>query len=127
MAKKQTAERNDAPEPRVAESGVEGKKPPVEIRVGTALVKIWTNEGERGPWHNVTVANLYREEETWKQGQSFGRNDLPNLIEALEQAHRRLQGITVSTPEGDQITRTHLGVAGQTKVVIDRGEGSETA
>ena len=48
----------------------ETKKRPVEIKVGSSLVKIWENEQPDGTgvWYNVTVANLYREADEWRQG-----------------------------------------------------------
>lgn len=121
--------RSKGSEPQMAqtpETGAEHKKPPIEIKVGSALVKIWENQGEKGSWHNVTVANLYKDGEDWKQGQSFGRHDLQNLMSALTQANTRLQGMTVTETEGDQVTRRTFGVNGQIKQVIDRSQESES-
>lgn len=130
MAKRKTAAEGGPPETATAaEDRTEAKNRPVEIKVGTALVKIWTNQRTDGDgvWHNVTVANLYKDGEQWKQGQSFGKKEIPNLIEALEQANRRLNGVTVSTPgDDDKMTRTKLDVTGQTKQVIEHGSAEES-
>ena len=53
------------------------------------------------------------------RGHSFGKKDISNLIEALEQANRRLSGVTVSTPGEEKTTKTRLDVTGQTKEVIE--------
>lgn len=102
----------------------ENRKRPVEIKVGSSLVKIWENEQQDGTgvWYNVTVANLYREGEEWRQGHSFTKKDIPNLIEALEQANRRLNGVTVSTPGEEKTTKTRLDVSGQTKQIVEHNQ-----
>jgi hypothetical protein len=62
-------------------------KPAHEIRLGRIKATIWANEGESGPWFNVRVARLYREEEGWKTSTSFGREDLPLVVKVADLAH----------------------------------------
>ena len=62
-------------------------KPAHEIRLGRIKATIWANENESGPWFNVRVIRLYREEEGWKTSTSFGREDLPLVVKAADMAH----------------------------------------
>ncbi|NLX24243.1 MAG: hypothetical protein GXY55_21555 [Phycisphaerae bacterium] len=62
-------------------------KPVHEIRLGSVKAAIWANDTDSGVRHNVTVARLYREDDQWKTTSSFGRDDLPLLVKAVDQAH----------------------------------------
>lgn len=64
------------------------KQQPVhEIRLGAVKATIWQNETSAGTRHNVTVSRLYKDGDEWKQTESFGRDDLPLLAKAVDQAH----------------------------------------
>lgn len=48
---------------------------------------IWENATESGIRHNVTLSRLYRDGESWKDSQSFGRDDLPLVAKVSDMAH----------------------------------------
>lgn len=60
-------------------------KPVHSIRYGNVRVAIWRNESG---FHNVTLERSYRKDEQWKSSDSFGRDDLPKLTAAVEEAYR---------------------------------------
>lgn len=62
-------------------------KPIRVIRFGRVKVAIWMNEGPSGPSYRVQVCRVYKEGERWKQSDSFGRDDLPIVCKAIDQAH----------------------------------------
>lgn len=57
------------------------------VRFGNIDAAIWRNEGEDGPWYNVTFERMYREGEDYKYSSSFGRDDLLPLAKAADVAH----------------------------------------
>ena len=62
--------------------------PAQTIRLGSVKAAIWANQNEhRGIRHNVTVSRLYKVGDTWKQSDSFGRDDLPVVQAVLQQAY----------------------------------------
>ena len=64
------------------------KQQPVhEIRLGAVKAAIWENETSVGIRHNVTVSRLYKEDEEWRNTDSFGRDDLPLVAKVVDQAH----------------------------------------
>jgi len=60
-------------------------KPVHSIRYGNVRVAIWQNE--KG-FCNVTMERSYKKPEGWERANSFGRDDLPKLQNALEEAYR---------------------------------------
>jgi len=81
-------------------------KPVHEIRFGSVKAAIWANETESGVRYNVTVARLYRDGDSWKSTDSFGRDDLPLLAKAVDLAHTWIfveaQDGIFSEPKGSQ-------------------------
>lgn len=65
----------------------EKPKPVHEIRLGKIKAAIWGNETENGIRYNVTICRLYKDEETWKNSASFGRDDLLLASKVLDRAH----------------------------------------
>jgi len=63
------------------------KQPVHKITFGLIHVAIWKNEGSKGTFYNVTVTRSYKDGEEWKESQSYGRDDLPLVSKALDQAH----------------------------------------
>lgn len=63
------------------------KRPVHEIRFGRVKAAIWENETSQGARHNVTFQRIYRDEETWKTSDSFGRDDLPLIRKVADLAH----------------------------------------
>ncbi|MCA9130426.1 MAG: hypothetical protein NXI32_22105 [bacterium] len=58
-----------------------------EIRFGLIKACIWRNQTRSGNRHNVTVARLYLNGDTWKESTQFGRDDLPLLAKIVDLAH----------------------------------------
>jgi len=52
------------------------KQPVQKIRHGAVSASIWSQDADRGPVFNVTFQGSYRDEDTWKDSTSFGRNNL---------------------------------------------------
>ena len=73
-----------------------------EIRIGAVKATIWRNGTEDRPRHNVTFARLYKDGDTWKSTQSFGRNDLLLLTKVADQAHSRI--FQLALPDGAEAT-----------------------
>ncbi len=63
-------------------------KPVQEIRIGKIKAVIWANQTESGIRHNVTLRRLFKRDEnpTWEQSDSFGRDDLPVVMEVSRAA-----------------------------------------
>lgn len=67
-------------------------KPVHEIRLGRIKAAIWENDTQTGTRHNVTITRLYKDEDQWKDSQSFGRDDLPLVAKVADQAHSWIFG-----------------------------------
>ena len=77
-----------------------------EIRIGAVKATIWRNGTEDRPRHNVTFARLYKDGDTWKSTQSFGRDDLLGLAKVADHAHSEIFELSLeadakATPEED--------------------------
>ena len=70
-----------------AEAGAANRKPVHEIRMGRIKAAIWQNETDGVIRYNVTFGRLYKDGESWKQTESFDRDDLPVLSKVADQAH----------------------------------------
>ncbi len=89
---KRSAPRSNPPVDRPADahrSGEPGKKKPVHtIRYGKLKAAIWMNEGQTGPFHNVTFSRSYRDgQNTWHDASSFNLHDLPLLAKLTNDCH----------------------------------------
>ncbi len=62
-------------------------KPQHEIRLGSVKAAIWRNESEAGARFNVKLSRIYKDGETWKSTDSFGRDDLLLVAKVTDQAH----------------------------------------
>ncbi len=67
---------------------------PYTIRVGRGIkAKVWTNNGSKSTWYNVTFARSYRDEDgNYQDADSFGRDDLLHLARAAEKAFDFING-----------------------------------
>ena len=63
------------------------KKPVHKLRDGAIEVAIWKNDGEKGPWYNVTHSRSYKQGDEWKESDSYGQDDLLVLAKLLDLAH----------------------------------------
>jgi len=46
------------------------------IRVNGIRASIWKNETDKGPRYNTTFERSYRDGESWKNSENYGREDL---------------------------------------------------
>lgn len=63
------------------------QQPAHEIRMGAIKATIWENQTQTGTRHNVTVSRIYKDDDEWKQSESFGRDDLQLLAKVVDLAH----------------------------------------
>ena len=63
-------------------------KPAHKIRSSVLQVTIWRNHGDKGAWYSVTPARSYKQgDETWRETDSLGFDDLLTMAKLLDQAH----------------------------------------
>ena len=62
------------------------QKPKATYRVGAAIVTVWENEGEYGPWKNFKVEKLYKKDDQWLTTNSFNAKELLELKAAIDKA-----------------------------------------
>ena len=62
-------------------------KPIHEVRLGAIKAAVWKNETETGARFNVTFSRIYKDGDTWKSTDSFGRDDLLVVGKVADQAH----------------------------------------
>jgi hypothetical protein len=58
-----------------------------EIRKGLIKVRIWRKRTRDGVRHSVAVTRLFRNGDSWKESTRFGRDDIPLMRLALDEAH----------------------------------------
>ena len=62
-------------------------KPAHKIRFGNLQITIWRNANEKGVWYSAVPARSYKEgDETWKETDSLGQDDLLSMAELHRQA-----------------------------------------
>jgi hypothetical protein len=99
MAKRKSADEDGGQEvPAVGESGTPSGAPggsapdkagPVhEERIGRVKAVVWANQTANGIRHNVTLKRIFKREggSGWEQSDSFGRDDLPLVMEVSKRA-----------------------------------------
>ena len=62
-------------------------KPIHEVRLGHIKAAVWRSETEAGVRYNVTFSRLYKDGDTWKSTESFGRDDLLLLAKVPDNTH----------------------------------------
>ena len=62
-------------------------KPIHEVRLGFIKAAVWRNETETGVRYNATFSRLYKDGDSWKSTDSFGRDDLLLLGKVADQTH----------------------------------------
>ena len=78
---------NKPSEPRTLYPRTIMSKPVHEIRLGLIKAAIWHNLTRAGERHNVTLTRLFRNGDTWKESNHFGRDDLLLAAKVLDLAH----------------------------------------
>ena len=65
-----------------------GNKPVQTLRHRRLKATVWCNQsGQGSTFHNVTLSRSYKDEQGWHESQSFGFDDLMNLVKLLLDAH----------------------------------------
>ena len=88
-----------------------GSQPPVhKIRNGAVNASIWRQETEKGPMFNVTFQRTYKDGDSWKNSESFGRKDLlvlsliaARVFEWIAGQPRKTQTAPVTPKQGDDV------------------------
>ena len=62
-------------------------QPAHKIRIGTLQVTIWRNHGEKGIWYSAVPSRGYKQEDTWKETDSLGFDDLLAMAKLFDLAH----------------------------------------
>jgi hypothetical protein len=76
------------PQKAPAASPENGKQRPAhEIRLGRIKATIWANQGDNGPWYNVTLSRNYKDGDEWKSSGSFGRDELLTVSKVADLAN----------------------------------------
>ena len=63
------------------------QKPAHEVRLGAIKAAVWRNETQTGARFNVKLSRIYKDGDTWKSTDSFGRDDLLLLAKVADKAH----------------------------------------
>jgi hypothetical protein len=62
--------------------------PAHKLRIGVLQATIWRNTSEKGTWYSVTPSRSYKQgDETWRETDSLGFDDLLAMAKLLDQAH----------------------------------------
>jgi hypothetical protein len=64
-------------------------QPAHKVRIGVLQATIWRNRSEKGSyWYSVVPSRSYKQgDETWKETDSLGFDDLLSMAKLLDQAH----------------------------------------
>ena len=95
--------------------------PAHKIRISNLSVTIWRNSSEKGTWYSVNPSRSYKKgDETWKETDSLGFDDLLTMAKLLDQAHTwiaeadagRFQGPqgTAGSRHRRQVNRNRAGI-----------------
>jgi len=63
-------------------------QPAHKIRTGVLQVTIWRNASDKGNWYSVVPSRSYKQgEDTWKETDSLGFDDLLTMAKLFDLAH----------------------------------------
>ena len=72
---------------RSHESRIKGNKPRNTLRCGSIKATIWQNVSEKGAFFATTFSRPFKDQSgTWRNGTSFGLNDLEALVTVARDA-----------------------------------------
>src|SRR5262249_25609868 len=64
------------------------QRPVFEARYGRLRVSVWRQDSDKGPWFNVTLSRIYKDETgAWQNSSSFGARDLLEVAKLCNAAH----------------------------------------
>ena len=62
--------------------------PAHKLRISNLQATIWRNISEKGTWYSVSPSRSYKQgDETWKETDSLGFDDLLTMAKLLDEAH----------------------------------------
>ena len=61
--------------------------PAHKFRIGNLQATIWRNAGEKGNWYSVQLTRGYKVDESWRETDSLGYDDLLSAAKLLDLAH----------------------------------------
>lgn len=64
------------------------RRPSHEIRCGLIVVRMYQKRSKSSSPFSVSVVRLYRNGDQWKESSRLGRDDIPLVRLALDEAHR---------------------------------------
>ena len=65
----------------------QSKQPANQLRCGNIKATIWENSSENGPFFSTTFSRPFKDHTgTWRNGTSFGLNDLEALVTVAGEA-----------------------------------------
>ena len=74
------------------ESQANSRRPEETLREGSLKAAIWRNEGERGAYHQVTLARTYKDKDgNLRDTGSFRSQDMLGLAELARRTHHEVQ------------------------------------
>ena len=80
-----------------------------KFRIGNLQATIWRNAGEKGNWYSVQLTRGYKVDESWRETDSLGYDDLLSAAKLLDQAHtyigHQLEADRKGRKESQQITK----------------------
>ena len=69
------------------EQAPRNNKPANQLRCGNIKATIWQNVSEKGPFFSTTFSRPFKDQSgTWRNGTSFGHNDLEALVTVARDA-----------------------------------------
>ena len=77
-------------------------KPIHEVRLGHIKAAVWKNETEAGARYNATFSRLYKDGDSWKSTDSFGRDDLLLLAKVADNTHSWILAQAQETDNGNK-------------------------
>jgi len=93
--------------PAIKERKTTMSSPAHKLRISNLQATIWRNVSEKGTWYSVTPSRSYKQgDETWKETDSLGCDDLLTMAKLLDQAHTWITVSPWGALDGDLMVLT---------------------
>ncbi len=64
------------------------QRPVFEARFGRLRASVWRQESDKGPWFNIVLSRLYKDnDDQWQSANTFGVRDLLEVGKLCDLAH----------------------------------------
>ena len=78
------------------------QQPAAELRLGRIVATIWRNRAADGSrFYNAQLSRLYRDGDSWKRTDSFGRDDLLTVNKVADMAHTHIYELQAEAGDPD--------------------------